>query len=368
VVSTEFLVISPTTVYNSSTKGVRGYVNKYATPIYMNPHSMIVYSQLVYGTQVRGTYRVRGRRYIYTKTPQGKWAGRGWVAGEHFGQTAPLEIQKKPDVTLARFIWTRMRMATNGKEEQQDPGLGFSKFLLPGILYNAYNMEPYYICPGTPYWFPGKQEQFGQPIVVSYSPAYQSIQTLLTLTLRSHAVEGIHVRRSQCTNGTTSHVMRKTSPLNKPPPCFVVSVQRLELSHSPDTQVEELPVSPSKSISIFGKRYKLVSMSIKTGTQSRGHWMACVNTTTGWYRMDDSKVTSVPDITKVRNGVQFIYEEEDVPLLAIDKQGLENKTWRCWANTFTQMVRYSPTFAATIGITDRLPSFNDLWCLVDRTA
>jgi hypothetical protein len=136
---------------------------------------------------------------------------------------------------------------------------------------------------------------------------------------------------------------------------------------NPNTIVEELPVHPTPTLTIFGKIYKLVSMSIKTGTQTQGHWMACVNTTTGWYQMNDTKVVRIPDISKVQNGVQFIYEAENVPLFVIDQAGLPNPSWRCWANTFTQMIRYSPTFAATIGITGRLPSYNELFSLVDRT-
>jgi hypothetical protein len=132
--------------------------------------------------------------------------------------------------------------------------------------------------------------------------------------------------------------------------------------------VERLPIRPSQQLVMFGKVYKLVSMSIKTGPTARGHWMACVNTTTGWYLISDADpISRVPDISRITNGVQFIYEESDVPLFEIDKQGLENSSYRCWANTFTQMVRYSPTFGSMIGITGRLPSFNELFGLIDQT-
>lgn len=370
VIDTHLLLISPVTFANS----IAGYICRYMTPVYMNTVSLVVYVQLVRGTPVQSTHRINGRIYVYTQTSHGEWIGRGWVDDASFRVTVPRVASKVPMFTLARYIWAKMKGDAGTREEQYDPALGFSKFILPGVLYNAYNTEPHFICPGTHEWFIGRQEQHPQPLSVGYtrgaSDTVMSVRMLVKQTLRSPIIEESAVSRSQCASssgGKTSHMMIKILPTSTPIPCIVLAVVRNELFLQPRATVESLPVRPSLYLTIFTKRYKLVSFSIKTGSQTRGHWMACVNTTTGWYLMDDGNVTRIEDIKQVTNGVQFVYEEEDMPLFAIDKTGLENPGLRCWANTFTQMVRYAPTFASTLGITGRLPTFNELFGLIDQT-
>ena len=173
--------------------------------------------------------------------------------------------------------------------------------------------------------------------------------------------------RQECgrRGGKTSHRRTETLSLSLPPPCLVLHAVRDVLD--PSLRVESLPLRPSSTLMLFGKSYTLVSMSAKTGTAHRGHWIACVKTTTGWYQIDDATVSPIQDLSQMTNGVHFLYEEIDTPLFTLDPQGLPNPNNRCWANAFTQVVRYSPTFASRIGITGRLPSVNELLALIDPT-
>jgi hypothetical protein len=351
-----------------------GYTTPYLTCVFMNTRSTIVYLQLVHGTEVRGTYRSNGRIYIHTKTPRGHWLGRGWINEAEISKEL-LPSVGAPVFTVATYIWTKMKNTLHGEDQQHEPDLGFTKFLLPGVLYNAYNTEPHFRCPDVDRWFKGKQEQFTQPLPLSYTSTGStgtSIQQLLDVALRSNITEESAVSRSECkaSGGKTSHRMLKTMPTHSPPPYLIVRVVRNDLYMDAALTVEDVPVRPSPRLTMFGKEYKLVSMAIKTGPSNRGHWMACVNTRSGWYLMNDSApIQQIRDISKITNGVQFIYEEVDIPLFEIEMEGLENlKSFRCWANTFTQMVRYSPTIGSLIGITGRPASFNELFGLVDRTA
>jgi hypothetical protein len=332
--------------------------------VFMNPQSTIIYTQLVHGTAIRSTYKVGARKYIYTKTPTGLWLGRGWMDAVEISKNVP-STRVNPTFTLARYIWTKTKNANQGRDEQQEPDVGFSKFLLPGVLFNAYNTEQHFKCPGGNEWFMGKQEQFGQPLAITYDGNgrdRESVQSLLKTSLRTPVVEELEFLRDQCGDGgKTSHRMLKSMKMPSSPPVMIISVVRNAMFMVPGMTIEKLPIKPSTRLSMFGKEYQLVSMAIKTGTSSGGHWVACVHTTTGWYRISDmDPITSIRDITKITNGVQFIYEEIGVPLFEIDKQGLVNTSVRCWANTFTQMIRYAPTFGSLIGITGRLPSFNEL--------
>jgi hypothetical protein len=311
-------------------------------------------------------YDINGRQYVETQDTSGEWIGRGWIKidGE------PVE-QKVPARSTLSSVICRQQMRNEGPglpEAQHDAGIGFNLFLLPGALpTNSYNLTPYYACNG---WLLGKQEQAGHPLHLVYDPQYPNISAMLQQATQTDTLEtGLEVRRQQCPGGLVDRRVWKTMALEEPPECLVISVVRSELQQNRDLTVQELPVIPSERIMFFGTIYHLVTFGTKTGTRQEGHWTARVKTTSGWYNIDDEIVAPVPisSITNETNGVLFIYQRAEVPLLPIDEEGgLKNSnSKRCWANAFIQMIRYSAVFASRIGIVGRLPTVKELFCLID---
>ena len=146
--------------------------------------------------------------------------------------------------------------------------------------------------------------------------------------------------------------------LDTPPACVLVRVVRPHLFQRPGTNVQSLPVVPSRTLSLHGTEYALVSFVAKTGTPHGGHWTAYADTTTGWYLFDDRRVHPVADIAAIRHGVFFLYEPVGAPRWDVGG-GLPNPDLRCWANACAQMLRYAPSTAYLVGRTTR-PSFADL--------
>jgi hypothetical protein len=331
------------------------------TPVYMNPTSTIIFIHLARNTEIRTTYSINGRQYAETKTVFGTWQGRGWIR-IHSERSRP---ERSTDTTVDEFICQQQMRNEGLPEAQHDAGIGFNTFLLPGTLpQNAYNIEQYYRCRG---WLLGKQEQSSQPLNILYT-RNATIQQMVTETVQTNVLEtGLEVRRSQCPGGIATQRVRKTSSLDSSPDCLVLSVVRAELYSDTRLTVQKLPVHPSESLLFFGHNYELVSIGTKSGTKQDGHWMACVKTTTGWFQMNDMRITGIADIATITNGVHFIYQHERTPLLPLAREGLPNKSAKkCWANTFLQMIRYSAIMASRIGVLGRLPSFPELFCLVDR--
>ena len=300
---------------------------------------------------------------IYTETYTGEWFGRGWVDRRRT-RSRPQRNKKTVQNTTAQYLVSRMiQKAPHNREEQHDPAIGFSSYLLPGVLENVYNAEPFYRCTDSEIWFRGRGDQVPQPLNITYDKQFTTVQELIDDTLHRDNMQESKVRRDRCSSGFTQYMRFDFTPINPRPTCVLLGVTRLEVFSG--SRVEEFPITPSESLTIFDKRYKLTCMSIKSGTQARGHWIACVHTKTGWYKFDDLRVSAIPDIREIKNGVQFIYEEEDIPLLPVERVGLPNNSFGCWANTFTQMIRYSPTFAQIIGSPNVLPTFTDLLSLID---
>ena len=341
------------------------------TVVFLNPTSRRPYLRFVRGTSVRGSETVGERTFVQTHSGQHRWIGRGWVgvsesseSSESSEPSEPSEPSKPSEEPgLAEVLWKQVRSQNRGQDVPGDPADVFSGLLLPGLLSNAYNTTTHYICPDAPDTLVmGRSETVSQPLAVAYQASTRSVHALLQHTTRSGTREALQVRKSV---GLSSHRILFTHPSDRPPACLVLSVVR---DLRPTQTVESFPLQPSEVVSFFGFRYRLVSFSLKSGSPRGGHWTACVRTKTGWFLFDDHcPARKIHDVHQLTNGVQFIYERETQPDLAffsLVDEGLVNPGNRCWANTFTQMVRYCPTLASLIGVTHRIPTFNELRLLL----
>jgi hypothetical protein len=337
------------------------------TPVYMNPSSDVIYIYLARKTLVRKTYNVGGREYVETKSAKGQWQGHGWVKKPTGTEVS--DRRSEPTYTVADFLSRTHIQNAGGLERQDDAGIGFNIFLAPGALpYNAYNYTQHFAAQSAIGWDLRQTAQNIQPLVLpTVGRSLVSVDQLLQETIQTNVLDDlIDYRNADNTRG--AKMLRQTFPLESPSPCLVLTVCRQSQLHSPNVPTEDLPIRPSETVTLFGRPYHLVSMTIQKGHPSGGHWKACVKTTTGWFMLDDKhrphSVQNISDISTITNGVHFIYQEAGIPLFPFDRQCLQNQGNRCWANAFSQIVRYSAVFASRIGIVGRLPSFNELLCLM----
>ena len=277
----------------------------------------------------------------------------------------------KTKYTISRYIWSHMKRKMGGRIEQHEPDIGFSSYLLPNIMPEAYKKTSYFSCKESmDKWYRGRTETVKMPITINCSSkGGDHVDQLLYETISDRIFElEDGVKRDQCESGISTITKNEIRPPKKLPPFLVISAVRSNLWEDPTQKMEEPQnaLVPSESVTIFNKKYRLSSMSIKFGPADAGHWVACVRTTTGWYMMNDMRVVPITDITKHTNGVQFIYDDAELPLFDIGK-GLPNPStnWMCWSNTFQQMVKYSAGISQKIGVESRAPTDMELFSLID---
>ena len=332
----------------------------------MNPWSQRVSGRLLSGTTVRTTCRgTNGRVYAFAHDVYGQWTGRGWLVSDTVGVDPPEEPDAPDEPVIVRALDQQgtlpdrlcayMRSRSSGRDEPQDPTLGFTMCLLPCVLPPVCRMTPYYRAKETRVWERGDSEYVSQPVIVYHVTSVpRTVQDLVDQTLEYPDVDDVVLTRSGMIMDTRGVQYSDTDV-----DCVVIQVVRSQLAHS-GSGVEDVHVLPSLRLHLRGRTFRLVSVACKTGSAGGGHWVAYANTIAGWFLLNDLCVTPVPSMDHVMNGVLFLYEDVEIPLFDHLPTGLTNSGVCCWANTFAQMVRYSPSVANAIGITGRISSFVEL--------
>ena len=315
--------------------------------LFMNPWSKPVYGRLLHQTAVRVTCVVATRAYVLAQTPQGRWTGRGWLACADLVAPAPVPVPAQ--VLVSDYLCARL-----GVNEQLDPTLGLEQ-LLPSILAPVCDMTPYYRAAHS--WERGPAEQVRQPLIVYHTTRHRTVQQDIDETYTHPAV----VQVDGLTRDTGPVTQRTVQYSSCRATCVVVQVVRTEQRAA----IEHVSVVPSPILRLLGREYRLVAMACKTGPRSAGHWVAYVQTQSGWWCVDDARVTTVQAIDHVHNGVLFVYEDVRETLVDTPPSGLPNRGVACWANTCAQLVRHSPSIANALGVIGRLPSFGELCCLFE---
>jgi hypothetical protein len=340
--------------------------------VYSNPRSKVVLQKLIHGARVIKSSQIGGRVLVYIETYALQWKSIGWVDVEDIVHRQTEPGFHSAIVTLPGYLAAKYPTEQHNAQEVFE--LTYKNSFMPIIC----RKNNYVMCNGHDFVKTSSRVQ-NQPFPVTLSksdPHGFSIQSLLQRTLSGYGTEYDIEKIRACDNmpGSRKEAM---SPTRVHPGMVTITVAREVLvrdmyGHAgKKTLVQDIKVCPSVTIDLFGIEYRLVSFIAKLGPYDHGHWVSYVHTDDHkWYLFDDNKPPmQIESIGAIGNGVVFIYQQASYPLLSLDPHGtLPNSRNLCWANSFSQAIRYSSAVGESIGVIGRLSTFSELLSVVDMDA
>lgn len=388
-------VIYPVDMHLSNNNNMHTHTNYINSsdviPVYPNPYTTTICRKIVPGTPVIYSDLYGGhRRMVYIQHMEKDWVCIGWVGKDvrFKSRITRNGFTLSKTTTIDDYFHTVHLEANRGIHKQFDLVQLFELIYKNSILPSPFNRLRFVKCDGQPqYQLTSVQKEF-QPISVRVSVPNQTIEDILGKYMRTVVQKFVYqpdkpykeqnLLRSCMVDGkdgpgTVRLVLQERQSTS--PDAFVLSCTRTNMVTSyaaprDGAIIEDMPIRPSEYITLYGNRYQLVSFAAKSGSHDGGHWTSIVKTKNNqWYQWSDEVCTSVKNIETMRNGVVFLYQKVHYPLFDINmSEGLNNPRFKCWANAFSQTLRYSSYIAESIGVTHgRCASFAELLALVDPT-
>jgi hypothetical protein len=351
------------------------------TDVYINPLSDIVHRRIAPNAPFIISSKVGSRYMVYTQTydlqkdyePNRNWKCIGWINDNVSLSSRPSSTRttRNRNVTnIYEYLYSNYNAQNGGVNTQHTPQevleIMYKHAIFPPVCRTILMKK----CDTDHEYNVLKYDTNFQPVRLmiensstdNVRSVHSSLQEYLRGTTEAFdSLRGCGGTRDKNGNGVVKSILESVTTA---PGAFIVGVERLSMFTNSNDAVENTPICTSESTELFGKRYRLVSVAAKTGSMNHGHWISYVNTPYGWYLINDNVTSRVDNIRSVRNGVLFIYQMEHYPLYNIE-QGIENDGQQCWANTFSQIMRYSSYVGESIGVLDRLPTFKELLTLID---
>jgi hypothetical protein len=358
--------------------------------VYSNPHTYKICRIIAPCTRIVISDHLLGgknRRLVYMEKrvdkKDKKWLSIGWVA------TDAVFKDNKPDntmvkgVTLDRHLHNKLLTETNRVDRQHDLNQVLEMCHTGALFPSPITAVWFRKCKAADDYTLRRVETISQPIPITIqNEINMTVQQLLNQYMNGdyNKFSGESLLDNCSADGKgkgegseRSAYIKKTESED----CIILNVLRRDMTDTfgrPNgARVDDIPVIPSEHIMHFGVKYNLVSFATKTGTSSSGHWTSVVktvddNNNVHWYEWSDAECTRVDRISKKTSGVMFVYQKECYPLFQIEEsEGLYNNGYKCWANAFCQMMRYSSYVGESIGVKDRMPTFQELMALLDTT-